>query len=108
MNYNQALAYFRNFDTTPYRDSELDQAISKAIDALSKYVSMSKFKGVFNMPKGFIYDENGDLEEVLDCSCDGFSVRFCPHCQKDTTHYLVALSNIRGEVWSCYDCGLES
>jgi len=42
MNYKQALAYFRNFDTTPYCDSELDQAISKAIDALSEHLSMSK------------------------------------------------------------------
>ena len=60
------------------------------------------------MSKGFIYDENCDLEEVLDYSCDGCDVRFCSHCQKDTTHYLVALSTIRGEVWSCAECGFES
>lgn len=59
------------------------------------------------MSKGYIYNEDGELEEVLDHSCDGEESLFCPNCGKDVIHYLVAVSNVRGYIWACSACGYE-
>ncbi|HUV52784.1 MAG TPA: hypothetical protein VMW64_06895 [Dehalococcoidia bacterium] len=59
------------------------------------------------MAKGYIYNENGELEEELELSVDGGEVMWCERCQEETYHSLVGVSSVRGEVYACAHCGTE-
>ena len=55
------------------------------------------------MAKGYIYNENGELE----LSVDGGEMMWCERCQETTYHSLVAISSGRGHVYTCEQCGFE-
>lgn len=59
------------------------------------------------MAKGYIYNENGELEEELELSVDGGEMMWCERCQEVTYHALTAISSVRGHVYSCGQCGFE-
>jgi len=56
------------------------------------------------MSKGYIHNERGELEEVLDYSCDGEQVMVCPQCGQCCPHWLYAISDMRGQLWMCSAC----
>ena len=56
------------------------------------------------MSKGYIYNENGDPEDVQDHSLDGYQMMHCPNCGKTVMHYLVAYSWNYGYIWMCSAC----
>ncbi len=59
------------------------------------------------MGKGYIYDENGNLE-VQDYSVDAAQERkFCTRCKDITWHVHTAMSSTQGQLWTCLDCGKE-
>ncbi len=60
------------------------------------------------MGKGYIFNQFGELEEELELSVDGGNTMWCPKCQKDTYHALVAISSTRGDVYACAECGTET
>jgi len=59
------------------------------------------------MAKGYIYNENGEMEEELELSVDGGEDLWCERCQEITYHSLVAISSVRGKVYACEHCGFE-
>ena len=59
------------------------------------------------MAKGYIYNENGELEEELELSVDGGEMMWCERCQEVTYHAFVAISSGRGHVYACEQCGFE-
>jgi transposase-like protein len=60
------------------------------------------------MSKGYIYNEDHDLEEVIDYSVDGRIEEFhCHRCKQDTAHILTGISTTRGEIFTCTQCGYE-
>lgn len=50
------------------------------------------------MPKGYIYGEDGKLEEVIEHSCDGMKTMYCENCGIETEFYLDGISDVRGEI----------
>ena len=59
------------------------------------------------MAKGYIYNENGELEEELELSVEGGEMMWCERCQEVTYHAFVAISSGRGHVYACEQCGFE-
>ena len=60
------------------------------------------------MAKGYIYNENGELEEELELSlADGGEAVWCERCQEVTYHAFVAISSVRGHFYACEQCGFE-
>ena len=55
------------------------------------------------MAKGYIYNENGELE----LSVDGGEMMWCERCQEVTYHAFVAISSVRGHFYACEQCGFE-
>ena len=56
------------------------------------------------MPKGYIYGEDGKLEEVIEHSCDGMKTMHCENCGIETEFYFDGISSVRGEIWRCIVC----
>ena len=53
------------------------------------------------MSKGYIYNENGKLEEVIEHNCDGMKMMYCENCKEEIEFYLDGISDVRGEIWRC-------
>jgi hypothetical protein len=60
------------------------------------------------MPRGYIFNQTGQLEEEIEYSVDGGDEFWCPACRKVTHQALVGISSTRGPIYVCTECDSET